>query len=87
MKLQQLNFNKQLNKNFIFEYKPYIAVAVSGGPDSMALIFLLNNWIKLHNGKIIALIVDHKLREESSTEAKKIKNYLSHKNIEAKILI
>ena len=38
---------KSLLKNFeYFEKKPHIGVGVSGGPDSMALAYLLNKWTK-----------------------------------------
>ena len=75
MKLTQSNFNTILKKNFIFEKKPKIAVAVSGGPDSIALVFLLSQWIKKNNGLLFALVVDHKLRIESQQESKNVKKY------------
>lgn len=87
MKIKQENFNLILNNNYIFENSPNIAVAVSGGPDSMALLFLLNKWIKTKKGKLIALIVDHKLRKNSNTEAKLIKEYLFKNNINSKIFV
>ena len=73
MILNSKNFNNYINKNFAFEYKPTVAVAVSGGPDSMALLFLVNKWIELKNGKIIALIVNHGVRPNSKSEANQIK--------------
>ena len=81
MKLNNVNFSKYLNKNFVFENNPSIAVALSGGPDSMALLFLLNYWVRKNGGKLIALIVDHKLRIESKNEAKKISKQLDKKKI------
>ena len=42
----ETNFNTLLNKKILFENNPKIAVAVSGGPDSIALVFLLKKWIK-----------------------------------------
>ncbi|MDR3208886.1 MAG: tRNA lysidine(34) synthetase TilS [Rickettsiales bacterium] len=42
-----------------------LAVAVSGGADSMALL----HWLKDVGAKIVALTVDHKLRPESADEA------------------
>ena len=85
MKITDHSFEKILKKNYIFENKPKIAVAVSGGPDSMALVFLLKKWIKIKNGKLIALIVDHNLRKESNLEARTVKLYLDKHNINSKI--
>ncbi len=86
MKINNNNFSNYLKKNYIFEKNPVVAVAVSGGPDSMALLFLTNFWIKKLKGHLIALIVDHKLREESTKEARWIKEYLLNFDIESKIL-
>ena len=86
MKIIQKNFNKYLKKNFLFENNPKIAVAVSGGPDSMALTFLLQNWVKKNNGSLVALIVNHKLRSESGIEADIVKTFLQKKKIQTKIL-
>ena len=65
MILNQINFTKTLSVNYKFEKNPSLAVGVSGGPDSMALLYLLNNWINKNNGNLVALIVDHKIRKES----------------------
>ena len=76
-KLNQVNFNNYINKNYLFERKPFVAVAVSGGPDSMALLFLVNNWIKTVKGSVIAIIVNHGLRENSKEEAKLVQNKIT----------
>jgi tRNA(Ile)-lysidine synthase len=86
MKIDQTVFNKFINSNFLFEKKPEIAVAVSGGPDSMALLFLLSNWVKKNKGNLIALIVNHNLRSDSFVEAKFVRKYLLDRKIKAKIL-
>ena len=86
MKLDKKNFFYHLNNNFLFEENPSIAVAVSGGPDSLALVYLLNQWVKLKNGSIIAILVDHKLRKESFNECKFTSNFLNKLNINNKIL-
>ena len=78
MKISQNSFNQIIKKNFLFENTPKIAVAVSGGSDSMALVFLLDKWIKRYGGNIIALIIDHKIRKDSYKEANFVKNYLCH---------
>ena len=86
MKLNNKKFQSNFKNNLIFEKKPTIAVAVSGGPDSMSLLFLLNEWCKLVKGKLIALIVSHNLRNESLEEAELIFQYIKDKGIDAKIL-
>ncbi len=86
MKLNIKNFINYLNSNFIFENKPFIAVAVSGGPDSMALLFLMKKWVDLKKGNLVALIVNHKIRKEATHEAKQVEQILKNKNINSKIL-
>lgn len=50
-----------------------VAVGVSGGPDSMALVKLLSDWAAANDGpQIHALIVDHGLRAESAQEAAQV---------------
>ena len=71
MKITQSYFNLILKNYYLFENQPKIAVAVSGGPDSMALLFLLNKWITKNKGLIVALVVDHKIRKGSGKEAKR----------------
>ena len=76
MRLNYKYISEIIHKNYHFEKKPTIAVAVSGGPDSMCLLFLLNEWIKTNCGKIIALIVNHNLRANSTSEANGILKFL-----------
>ena len=87
MKLDKKKIFSYLNKNFLFENNPIIAVAVSGGPDSMALIYLMKEWIRSKNGKIIALLVDHKLRVESYNECKQTQSYLKTLDVNSKIIV
>jgi tRNA(Ile)-lysidine synthase len=53
-----------------FEPAPHLAVAVSGGADSMALALLTHAWARARGGYITALHVDHALRPESADEAR-----------------
>lgn len=48
---------------------PRIAVGVSGGADSSALAVLADAWARARGGAILALVVDHGLRLESSSES------------------
>ncbi len=86
MKLTNKEFVKSIEKKYTFEKKPSVAVAVSGGPDSMSLLFLVNAFIKYKKGKLIALIVDHRIRKNSKEEAKYISTYLGKNKINSKIL-
>mgnify|MGYP005696685837 FL=1 len=86
MKLTNKEFIKNIEKKYTFEKNPSVAVAVSGGPDSMSLLFLVNAFIKYKKGKLMALIVDHRIRKNSKEEAKFISTYLDKKNINSQIL-
>ena len=85
MIINQVTFEKILKKNFLFEQRPKLAVALSGGADSMSLIFLLNSWIKKNNGSLIGLIIDHKLRKNSTLEANTVKKFLLKYKIKSKL--
>ena len=63
-----------------------IAVAVSGGSDSMALTILANNWAKKNGVKFTALTVDHNLRPESKSEAETVHKWCKKYNIHHEIL-
>lgn len=73
-------------QNYIFEDNPIIAVAVSGGIDSMCLVHLLADWVNQVGGKLIAFTVDHGLRVESSREAQKVQLWLNDLGVEHHIL-
>ncbi|MBT6034915.1 MAG: tRNA lysidine(34) synthetase TilS, partial [Kordiimonadaceae bacterium] len=64
----------------------HIAVAVSGGGDSMALTLLLKNWCDERNIKLTALTVDHGLRDNSNAEASQVSKWLSELSIDHHIL-
>jgi tRNA(Ile)-lysidine synthase len=69
-----------------FEPHPLIAVAVSGGADSMALLHLLVEWAGPHEARLLALTVDHGLRQESAAEARQVGAWAAGLNIEHLIL-
>ena len=76
----KIKLEKSLNN------KPKIAVAISGGPDSLALAFLAKCFSLTNNLNSMFFIVDHKLRKESSREAKLVKLLLKKYGINCKIL-
>ena len=69
-----------------FERRPEIAVAVSGGADSMSAALLTHEWARSRGGHVIALTVDHALRPESAAEAALVAQRLSDLGIEAAAL-
>lgn len=69
-----------------FKPNESIAIAVSGGADSMALALLADAWAKQHQITIVALTVDHGLRPESVEEAKQVHSWLSAKGIQHHII-
>ena len=66
--------------------KDNLAVAVSGGPDSLSLAFLVKIYSLQNKINIKYFIVDHKLRKESSIEAKTILEVLKKIDVKCKIL-
>lgn len=69
-----------------FEPIPAVAVAVSGGGDSMALAILAGDWVRPRNGSIVALVVDHGLRAASADEARITVRRLERLGIPARLL-
>ena len=64
-----------------------IMVGVSGGADSLSTLFFSQFYALKHKVKLYPVIIDHKLREESTTEALKLKYKLKKNfNINCKIL-
>ncbi|MEE2695124.1 MAG: tRNA lysidine(34) synthetase TilS [Pseudomonadota bacterium] len=72
--------------NFLFEDSPHIGVCVSGGVDSMALLLLMNSWIKKKEGKITVIHFNHNFRKESFSEATLVKKKAKELEHDFKIL-
>ena len=88
-------FNDQKILNFYKKFKSIVykvikrknfALAVSGGPDSLCMAYFAKMYSLEFNNKIHPLIVDHRLRRESTHEAFKVKKILLKKKIHSKIL-
>ena len=71
----------------VFESAPAVAVAVSGGPDSLALAILADRWARQHRGQICALSVDHRLRPESGAEIARVREWLAARSIRHEVLV
>ena len=75
------------NHSFVFEKNPSVAISFSCGSDSLALLVLMNNWIKKHKGLLTLIYFDHKLRKESYLESTYTKEISKKLGIDYKILI
>jgi tRNA(Ile)-lysidine synthase len=64
-----------------------VAVAVSGGPDSLFLLFILRDFLVPLGIEIVALTVNHNLRLESSAECKELRSLLIKEKIVHYILL
>ena len=69
-----------------FEIAPLLAIAVSGGRDSLALALLSQDWAAARGGRAVGLIVDHGLRPGSDGEAAAAEDVLARHGIESAIL-
>ena len=76
--LKKFEKSLKIEENFV--------VAVSGGPDSLALAFLSKIYAIKKNLKVRFFIINHQLRNNSTIEAKKVKSVLNQNLIKAKIL-
>ena len=64
-----------------------LVVAVSGGPDSLALVALTRAYNYKKKIKFYYVLVDHNIRKNSNLEAKKVKNLLLKKRVKLRILL
>lgn len=69
-----------------FPKRPEIALALSGGADSMALLVLLRAWTAARAGRLIAFVVDHGLRGESAAEARRVAARAEALGVESHVL-
>ena len=70
-----------------FERRPRLAVAVSGGADSMALLLMAQEWAAGVKGSVTALTVDHGLRPEAAREAKQVTRWCKSRGIAHRTLV
>ena len=70
-----------------FETGPHVAVGVSGGPDSLALMLLLADWVRAQGGRLTVLTVDHGLRPGSAHEAARVAIWAAQAGLEHHTLV
>jgi tRNA(Ile)-lysidine synthase len=83
----EMIFDDAMEQLSPFEARPQLAVAVSGGSDSLALCLLAHRWAREWGGKVIALTVDHQLRSESEAEAAWVARWAKAQCIEHHLLL
>ena len=76
------NFTKKLN---LINKKKFV-VAVSGGPDSLALVALTKAYTYCQKSKFFYVLINHNIRRNSLQEAKKVQNLLKKKQVHLKII-
>ncbi len=64
----------------------HIGVAVSGGPDSLALMVLIADWAMASGKTITVYTVDHRLRPEAVEEAKMVADQAARLGLSCRIL-
>ena len=78
-----INFKNKLDQ---LKQKSFV-LAISGGPDSLALAALAKAYNAEKKTKFYNVLVDHKIRKKSGEEAKEVKKLLKKHNLDLKILI
>jgi tRNA(Ile)-lysidine synthase len=69
-----------------FAAPPFLAIGCSGGPDSLALTLLADEWARARGGRVLALVAEHGLRAESAAEAAAVVAWLAARGIGARVL-
>ena len=78
-----VNFKKKLDS---LNKKSY-TIAVSGGPDSLALVALSKAYVYTRKTKFHYVLVDHNIRQNSAEEAQQVKNLLKKNKINLNIIL
>ncbi len=79
-------YNKFENRLSKVSKQKKLALAVSGGPDSLALAALSKVFSNKYKNELIALLIDHNIRKNSFKEVKKVAAELKKLKIKSKIL-
>ena len=81
-----LKFKVEISALLSPEKQSKMAVAVSGGSDSLALSILLSKFLQEYGSELICITIDHGLRKNSSIEAIKTGKILKQYDIKHKII-
>ena len=77
------NILKSIEDNNLIKPGDVVGVAVSGGSDSMALLNYLYELTQTIEFEVVAIHIDHSIRENSSEDARFVMNYCKKKMIRA----
>ena len=84
--IPNLTFDAAMAAFAPYEARPHLAVAVSGGSDSMALALLAHVWAKARGGQVTAITIDHGLRAGSDREAAQVDTWMRARGIDHEVL-
>ncbi len=84
--LTAAEFGRLLDRLIVLPAGARLAVAVSGGADSLALCLVAADWARAAGHTLTALTVDHGLRPESGDEAAQVGRWLGARGIPHEIL-
>ena len=84
--IPNLTFDAAMAAFAPYEARPHLAVAVSGGSDSMALALLAHAWAKARGGQVTAITIDHGLRAGSDREAAQVDTWMRARGIDHEVL-
>lgn len=76
-----INIEKTIVKNHLINKGERVAVACSGGMDSMCLLSLLMGLREKLEFELVAINIDHNLRENSKNDSRFVKNFCDKNNI------
>ena len=76
---------KTISKYNMVKYNELVAVAVSGGKDSLALLKIIHEMASTHNFKIIAITIDEGIPGYRNEALEIVENFCSKLNVEHKV--
>ncbi|MEH6526634.1 MAG: tRNA lysidine(34) synthetase TilS [Sneathiella sp.] len=83
----QEQFNQKLDSLFALSQHKRLAIAVSGGSDSIALTLLARNWASERAVDLVILTVDHGLRPAAKQEAVTVGTWIKSLGLPHKTLV
>lgn len=76
-----LKFKEEIERILPLKNQLKIAISLSGGCDSTALVFLVNEILKQTHWQLFCITIDHRLREDSTKEANQVSELMKQYGI------